>query len=65
MDGTPYNVTVGINSTTIATIIDPDSNTTYLWLSNDLPSGAYFDNNTGIFNWIPSDTSQVNITLVN
>ena len=64
MDVTPFNVTVGVNQTTIATINDPDSNVTKLWIVNALPTGASFDNITGIFLWLPIDLSEVNITLV-
>lgn len=65
MDISQYNVTVGQNSTFVASITDPDSNITVLWLENTLPSSATFDNSTGIFIWSPQDTSEVNITLGN
>ena len=62
LNAIPYNVTVGMNSTLLANITDPDSNTTYIWLTESIPVGSYFDNITGDFFWNPIDTSQVNLT---
>ena len=57
-----FNVTVGDKSTLTVIVKDPEDDKVSLTLRTDLPSGATFDNGTGIFTWTPADTNPVNIS---
>ena len=57
-----FNVTVGVAGTLTVSTSDPDGDKVDLQLRTALPSGATFDNNTGVFSWTPTDMSPVNIS---
>ena len=57
-----FNVTVGVTGTLTVTTSDPDGDKVDLQLRTALPSGASFNNNTGVFTWNPTDMSPVNIS---
>ena len=57
-----FNVTVGVTGTLAVATSDPDGDKVDLQLRTPLPSGASFDNNTGVFTWTPTDMSPVNIS---
>ena len=57
-----FNVTVGVTGKLTVTTSDPDGDKVDLQLRTPLPSGASFDNNTGVFTWTPADMSPVNIS---
>ena len=57
-----FNVTVGDKSSLTVIVTDPEDDKVSLTLRTDLPSGATFDNQTGIFTWTPADTNPVNIS---
>jgi len=61
---TVFNVTVNEKSSLVVNVTDPDGDSVSLTLRTDLPSGANFDNVTGVFTWTPVDTTPVNITYV-
>ena len=57
-----FNVTVGEESSLTVIVTDPEGDKVSLTLRTDLPSGANFNNGTGIFSWTPADTNPVNIS---
>ena len=61
---TVFNVTVNEKSSLVVNVTDPDGDSVSLTLRTDLPSGANFDNVTGVLTWTPVDTTPVNITYV-
>ncbi|KAK2167442.1 hypothetical protein NP493_1275g00055 [Ridgeia piscesae] len=58
-----FNVSVGDISTLTVIVTDPEDDKVSLTLRTDLPPGATFDNQTGIFTWTPADTNPVNISF--
>ena len=57
-----FNVTVGVESSLTVIATDPEGDKVTLTLRTDLPSGAIFDSQTGVFTWTPIDTTPVNIS---
>ena len=57
-----FNVTVGDKSTLTVIVTDPEDDKVSLTLRTELPPGANFNNETGIFTWTPADTNPVNIS---
>ncbi|KAI0209335.1 hypothetical protein LSAT2_005978 [Lamellibrachia satsuma] len=58
-----FNVTVGVESSLTVIATDPEGDKVTLTLRTDLPSGAIFDSQTGVFTWTPIDTTPVNISF--
>ena len=57
-----FNVTVGVSRSMTVTTTDPDGDSVNLQLITTLPTGASFDNVTGVFTWTPGDVTPVNIS---
>ncbi|KAI0230808.1 hypothetical protein LSAT2_018833 [Lamellibrachia satsuma] len=58
-----FNVTVSVESSLTVVTTDPENDTVTLTLRTDLPSGATFDSQSGVFTWTPDDTTPVNISF--
>lgn len=56
------NMTVGQSSQFTVTTSDVDGDSVSLSLETPLPSGATFNNETGLFQWTPKNVDAVNIT---
>ena len=56
------NATIGQEATLNVTTSDKDGDTVTLSLQSELPSGAKFNTETGIFTWTPSSMEAINIS---
>ncbi len=58
------NITVGQQESLNVTVSDADGDFVTLAMETVLPPGASFDNQTGIFSWLPNNPDAVNISYV-
>ena len=56
------NATIGQEATLNVTTSDKDGDVVKLSLQSELPSGANFNTETGIFTWTPSSMEAINIS---
>lgn len=59
-----WRVTADVTNTYTVSITDPEGDATVLYLANSPQHGATFDNTTGVFSWLPSAMTPIDLVYV-